>query len=54
MKHSNGSLKNIFRPREDNEELIGPEVSYLNVIGAYFSNTRLATYSILGEFISKI
>jgi len=32
--------KNLFRPREDNEELLSPEVSYFSVIGAlmYFAN----------------
>ncbi|KAL0558720.1 hypothetical protein IC582_003302 [Cucumis melo] len=32
--------KDIFRPREDNEELLGSEVSYLSAIGAlmYFAN----------------
>ena len=25
--------KNPFRPRENNEELLGPEVSYLSAIG---------------------
>ena len=32
--------KDPFRPREDNEELLGPEVPYLSVIGAlmYFAN----------------
>ena len=35
--------KDIFRPREDNEELLGPEVPYLSVIGALMylaNNTR--------------
>jgi len=35
--------KDIFRPREDNEELLGPEVSYLSAIGALMylvNNTR--------------
>ncbi|KAL0549202.1 hypothetical protein IC582_013683 [Cucumis melo] len=34
---------NIFRPREDNKELLGPEVPYLNTIGALMylaNNTR--------------
>jgi hypothetical protein len=26
--------KNPFRPREDNKELLGPKVPYLNAIGA--------------------
>ena len=32
--------KDIFRPRDDNEELLGPKVSYLSAIGAlmYFAN----------------
>jgi len=32
--------KNIFRPREDNQEVLGPEVSYLSAIGAlmYLAN----------------
>ena len=32
--------KNSFRPREDNEEVLGPEVSYLSVIIAlmYLAN----------------
>ena len=32
--------KDPFKPREDNEELLSSEVSYLNVIGAlmYFAN----------------
>ncbi|KAL0533448.1 hypothetical protein IC582_030288 [Cucumis melo] len=35
--------KDIFRPREDNEELLGPEVPYLSAIGALMylaNNTR--------------
>ena len=35
--------KDIFRSREDNEELLGPEVSYLSAIGALMylaNNTR--------------
>ena len=35
--------KDIFRPREDNEELLGPEVPYFSAIGALMylaNNTR--------------
>ena len=41
-----GSLdekNDIFRPREDNEELLGPKVPYLSAIGALIylaNNTR--------------
>ena len=27
-------IKDIFRPREDNEEILDPEVPYLSAIGA--------------------
>ena len=32
--------KNLFRPKEENKELLGPEVPYLNVIGGlmYLAN----------------
>ena len=32
--------KDLFRPKEENEELLGPEVPYLSAIGAlmYLSN----------------
>ena len=32
--------KDIFRPRDHNEELLGPEISYLSAIGAlmYLAN----------------
>ena len=32
--HSLDVKKDIFQPRDDNEELIGPEVPYLSTIGA--------------------
>ena len=29
--------KKLFRPREDNEEVFDPEVSYLSAIGAFMN-----------------
>jgi len=47
--------KDHFRPPEEGEELIGPEVSYLSAIGAlsYLANSR-RRYYIFCQLISKI
>ena len=55
IEYSNASLftidvkKYIFRPQDDNEELLGSEVPYLSAIGAlidFANNTRPDTFSV--------
>ena len=48
--------KNPFCPREDHEEFLSPEVSYLSAIRAlmYLANYTLPDISFATKFISKI
>ena len=48
--------KDPFRPRMDDEELLGPEVPYLNAIGAlmYLASHTQPDISFSVNFISKI
>ncbi len=43
--------KDPFRPKENNEEILGQNAPYLSAIGALL---YLAQYCILGKFIDKI
>ena len=48
--------KDPFRPCEKDEELLGPEVPYLNAIGAlmYLANCTRSDIPFFCQFISKI
>ena len=48
--------KDPFRPCEKNEELLGPEVPYLSVIGAlmYLANCTRPNIAFFYQFIGKI
>ncbi|KAL0549877.1 hypothetical protein IC582_014367 [Cucumis melo] len=47
--------RDIFRPREDNEELLGPEVSYLSAIGAlmYLANNTRPDIAFLVNLLAR-
>ena len=47
--------KDLFRPKEENEELLGPEVPYLNVIGAlmYLANYSQLDIAFLVNLLAK-
>ena len=60
IEHSNGGSitrceKNIFRPWEDNEELVGPEVPYLSAIGAimYLANNMRPNITFSLNFLAR-
>ena len=47
--------KDIFRPRDNNEELLGPEVPYLSAIGAlmYLANNTRPDITFLVNLLAK-